>query len=212
MKLSVVIPAYNEINTILEVIKRVESTPFNKEIIIVDDGSTDGTREVIEKINKDNVKVILNKRNRGKGHALRRGLKEITGDIVIIQDADLEYYLDEYPFLINKIINEKADVVYGSRFSGARRIFFFHHYLGNKLLNFIASLLFNYNVTDLMTCYKAFRARVIKELDLKADGFGIEAEITAKVFKKNLRVYEVPISYNGRDYEEGKKITWRDFF
>ncbi len=212
MKLSVIIPVYNEINTILEVLRRVKAVPLDKEIIIVDDGSTDGTREVLRGIKEENVKIIFNERNRGKGFSLRRGFEHITGDIVIIQDADLEYYPDEYPILIQKIIEDKADVVYGTRFLGTHRVFHFYHYLGNLLLNFIANVIYDTNLSDLMTCYKAFKAEVIKKLKLRANGFGIEAEITAQIFRRRLRVYEVPISYSGRDYDEGKKITWKDFF
>lgn len=212
MKLSIIIPVYNEINTILELLRQVKKTPFKKEIIIIDDGSTDGTREILKKIKDKNIKLILNKQNRGKGFSIRKGFKYVTGDIVIIQDADLEYYPDEYPILIEKIIEGKADVVYGTRFLGARRVFNFYHYLGNKLLNFFANVLYNTNLSDLMTCYKAFRPEVVKRLKLNADGFGIETEITAQVLKQNLRLYEVPISYNGRGYDEGKKITWKDFF
>ena len=160
----------------------------------------------------DNIRVLLNDKNRGKGYSVRRGFSEVKGDIAIIQDADLEYYPDEYGLLIGKITDGKADVVYGSRFMGARRIFFFYHYLGNKALNTIANILYNTYSSDLMTGYKAFRADIIKRFDLRANRFGIEAEITAQVFKRKLRVYEVPVSYNGRSYDEGKKITWFDFF
>lgn len=212
MRLSIVIPVYNEINTILEVLRQVKATPFKKEIIIVDDGSTDGTRQVLKNVKAKNIKIYFNKKNRGKGFCLRKGFKQVSGDIVIIQDADLEYYPDEYPQLIEKIIEGKADVVYGTRFLGARRVFNFYHYLGNRLLNFIANFLYNVNLSDLMTCYKAFKEEALERLELCADGFGIEAEITAQICKANLKLYEVPISYNGRDYEEGKKIVWKDFF
>lgn len=212
MKLSVVIPVYNEINTILEILRRVKDVPIEKEIIVVDDGSTDGTREALKEIKEKNIKIFFNKRNRGKGYSIRRGFKYASGEIVIIQDADLEYYPDEYPILIQRILEGKAEVVYGTRFQGARRVFNFYHYLGNKLLNLIANILYNTNLSDLMTCYKAFRIDVLRQLHLGADGFGIEAEITAKLFRQGFRVYEVPISYNGRDYEEGKKISWKDFF
>lgn len=210
--LSIVIPVYNEKNTILEILRQVQAAPFEKQIIIVDDGSSDGTRELLKNIQAPNITVLFNEKNRGKGFSLRRGFEKATGDIVIIQDADLEYYPDEYGLLIKNIIDKKADVVYGTRFYGARRVFHFYHYLGNKLLNGIANILYDANLSDLMTCYKAFRADALKKLRLCADGFGIEAEITAQVFKHRMRVYEVPISYNGRDYDEGKKITARDFF
>lgn len=212
MKLSIVIPVYNEINTVLELLRKVKATPFDKEIIVIDDGSTDGTRQVLQEIKEENVKVIFNTHNKGKGFSLRRGFEHVTGNIVIIQDADLEYYPDEYSVLIQKIIEGKADVVYGTRFLGARRVFHFYHYLGNGLLNFIANFLFDTYLSDLMTGYKVFKSSVVKKLLLRADGFGIEAEMTGQILRRRLRVYEVPISYDGRDYDEGKKITWKDFF
>jgi glycosyltransferase involved in cell wall biosynthesis len=212
MKLSVVIPVYNEVNTILEVLRRVQAVPIPKEIIVVDDGSTDGTKQLLREVKENNIRIILNQENRGKGFSVRRGFDAVTGDIVIIQDADLEYYPDEYPILIQKIIEGKADVVYGTRFLGARRVFHFYHYLGNKLLNLAANILYDTNLSDLMTCYKVFRSNVLKTLKLRANRFGIEAEITGQLFKRRLRVYEVPISYDGRTYDEGKKTTWRDFF
>jgi len=212
IKLSIIIPVYNEVNTILEVIRQVENEIHNKEIIIVDDASVDGTRELLAQIKKENIKLLFNERNRGKGYCIRKALDYVSGDIVIIQDADLEYYPDEYSILIEKIIEDKADVVYGSRFIGAHRVFYFYHYLGNTLLNLIANILLNTNLTDLMTGYKAFKTRVIKKLTLKSERFGIETEITAEVFRRKFRVYEVPISYAGRTYEEGKKIRWTDFF
>ena len=212
MKLSVIIPVFNERSTIREILRQVEAAPFDKEIIIVDDCSTDGTRDILAEFTREPIVVLLNERNRGKGFCLQRGFAAARGDIVLIQDADLEYYPDEYGDLIEKIVEGKADVVYGNRFAGAHRVFYFYHYLGNQALNLIANFLYNTTLTDLMTGYKAFRAEVIKSLPLRASGFGIEAEITARIFRRNLRVYEVPISYNGRDYEEGKKITYLDFF
>ncbi|MBN1263841.1 MAG: glycosyltransferase [Candidatus Pacebacteria bacterium] len=212
MKLSVIIPVYNEINTLLELIKRVQKVPIEKELIIIDDGSTDGSREALLRLKEKNIRLLLNKKNRGKGFSIRRGFKKAKGEIVIIQDADLEYYPDEYPCLIEKIFEGKADVVYGTRFLGAHRVFNFYHFLGNKCLNLIANFLYNTNLSDLMTGYKAFRREVLSEINLQADRFGIEAEITAQVFSRNFRVYEVPISYDGRSYDEGKKITWKDFF
>lgn len=212
MKLSVVIPAYNEIDTILEIIRRVQAVPLDKEIIVVDDGSTDGTREALLRFRDPNLRVLLNDRNSGKGYSIRRGFQEVNGDIVVIQDADLEYYPDEYPSLIEKILEGKADVVYGTRFLGAHRVFYFYHYLGNKVLNLITNMLYDSTLTDLMTCYKAFRSDVLKTLTLRANGFEIEAELTAEVLRRGLRLYEVPISYGGREYYEGKKVTWKDFF
>jgi len=212
IKLSIIIPVYNEKNTVLELIRLVKEEKHAKEIIIVDDASTDGTKDLLNNLNDRHLKVVFNKKNRGKGYCLRQGIKHVSGDIVIIQDADLEYYPDEYGILIAKIIEGKADVVYGSRFLGAHRVFHFYHHLGNLVLNLIANVLLDTDLTDLMTCYKAFKSDCIKSLRLRANRFGIETEITAEVFKRRYKVYEVPISYNGRGYEEGKKIKWTDFF
>lgn len=212
MKLSVVIPVYNEINTIEEILLRVQKVPIKKEIIIVDDSSTDGTREILQGIKSDNIKIVFHERNQGKGAALQTGFSQVTGDIVIIQDADLEYYPDEYPQLIELIEHGKADVVYGSRFLGRHRVFLFFHYLSNLLLNFLTNFLYNTNLTDMETCYKAFRREVIQGVQFKSKSFGFEPEFTAYVFRKRYRVYEVPISYDGRGYDEGKKITWKDGF
>lgn len=214
MKVSVVIPVYNEIATISAILERVRRVPLDKEIIVVDDCSTDGTREELSKIAErdSGIRAIYLERNQGKGSALREGFRHVTGDIVIIQDADLEYYPEEYPRLIEPIVAGKADVVYGSRFLGAHRVFMFSHYLGNKILNLIANILYNCIFTDMETCYKAFRADILKHLRLRARGFGFEPEFTANVMKRGYKVYEVPISYDGRSYTEGKKITWRDGF
>ncbi|MBL7196759.1 MAG: glycosyltransferase family 2 protein [Candidatus Omnitrophica bacterium] len=214
MKVSIIIPAYNEVATIEEIVKRIKklSLELDKEIIIVDDASTDGTKEVIEKLEENNIKKIFHKKNQGKGAAIRTALKYVSGDIVIIQDADLEYHPEDYPKLIEPILNKRADVVFGSRFIGTHRCFLFTHYIGNKIVNLIANILYNTILTDFMTGYKAFKAEVIKNISIKSNRFGFEAEITGVVFRKNLRVYEVPISYSGRDYKEGKKIKWTDFF
>jgi glycosyltransferase involved in cell wall biosynthesis len=210
LKLSVVIPVYNEIHTIEEILRQVRALPMDLEIIIVDDGSTDGTREVLRTLDPMVFKVIFHERNLGKGGALNTGFAHTTGDIVIIQDADLEYHPDEIPMVIDPIVKGKADVVYGSRFLGARRVFMFTHMLGNKFLTLLTNILYNTTLTDMETCYKAFRGDVARSLHLKARDFGCEPEITAKVFRRDLRVYELPISYDGRTYAEGKKITWRD--
>jgi len=213
MKVSVVIPVYNEIDTIEEIIARVDKVAIKKEIIVIDDLSIDGTRERLKKIvaDKENVKVIYHKRNRGKGAALRTGFASVTGDIVIIQDADLEYDPNEYPKLLEPISDGRADVVYGSRFiGGPHRVLFFWHYVGNKLLTLISNALTNLNLTDMETCYKVFKRQILKDVNLKSNRFGFEPEFTAKISKMRLRIYEVPISYSGRTYSEGKKITWKD--
>jgi len=208
---SVVMPAYNEIDTIEEIIRRVLAVPLRIELIVVDDGSTDGTRELLQKLQRErNFKVILQPKNGGKGSALRAGFAQVTGDIVIIQDADLEYSPEEYPALIELICAGRADVVYGSRFLGRHRVFLFTHYLGNKLLTFLTNVLYNTILTDMETCFKVMRVEVLRSFVLRSNGFGIEPEITAKIFKRRYRVYEIPITYDGRGYDEGKKITWRD--
>ncbi|MEW5806032.1 MAG: glycosyltransferase family 2 protein [Acidobacteriota bacterium] len=210
MKLSIIIPVYNERSTIEEVLSCVKRSPLEKEIIIVDDYSTDGTRGVLQTLNDIAVKVFFHSRNRGKGAAVRTGIEAATGDIIIIQDADLEYNPEEYQILIEPIVHNKADAVYGSRFLGKHRVFLFWHYLGNKFLTFLTNILYDTMLTDMETCYKAVKADVMKSLHLRSDRFDIEPEITAKLFKKKYRVFEVPISYSGRDYREGKKITWKD--
>jgi glycosyltransferase involved in cell wall biosynthesis len=212
MKISIITPVYNEINTIAEILKRVKQVNLDKEIIIVDDFSTDGTRQFIESLKDSEIKKVFHQRNLGKGAAFRSGLKEAKGEIVVIQDADLEYYPEEYGELIDLIVKDRADVVYGSRFIGKHRCFLFTHYLGNKLVNLIANILYNTNLSDFMTGAKAFRRSVFEDIKLKSNRFGFEAEITAKIFKRGLRVYEIPICYSGRNYKEGKKITWKDFF
>jgi glycosyltransferase involved in cell wall biosynthesis len=209
--LSVVMPVYNERATIDEIIRRVLAVPGRKELIVVDDGSTDGTRDQLVALQKElSFTLVLQDRNQGKGAALRRGFQDVTGDLVIVQDADLEYSPEEFPQLIELISQGRADVVYGSRFLGRHRVFLFTHYLGNRLLTFITNLLYNTMLTDMETCYKVMRIEVLRSMTLRSDGFGIEPELTAKVFKRGYRVYEVPITYDGRGYDEGKKITWRD--
>ena len=217
IKLSIVMPVYNEIYTIGQIIENVVKVPILKEIIVVDDCSNDGTREYLREVDgkKDDfnvIKVLFHPENRGKGAALRTGFKEVTGDIVIIQDADLEYSPVDYPQLIELIIEDKADVVYGSRFLGKSRAFLLTHYLGNKIINLFTNLLYNTILTDSYTGYKAFRTEIIKGMNLRSNSFGFEAEFTANILKRRLRLYEVPISYAGREYAEGKKITWRDGF
>jgi glycosyltransferase involved in cell wall biosynthesis len=209
--LSVVMPVYNERDPIEEIIPRVLAVPVRIELIVVDDGSKDGTRDLLAKLKEQyNFRLILQPQNGGKGAAIRRGFEDVTGDLVIIQDADLEYSPEEYPDLISLICQGRADVVYGSRFLGRHRVFLFTHYAGNRLLTFITNVLYNTMLTDMETCYKVMRREVLKSFTLQSNGFGIEPELTAKIFKRGYRVYEVPITYDGRGYEEGKKITWRD--
>ena len=209
--LSVVMPVYNERDTIEEIIGRVHAVPLRTELIVVDDGSNDGTREILTRLAAERpFKLIFQPKNAGKGAALRRGFEEVTGDLVVIQDADLEYSPEEFPELIQLICEGRADVVYGSRFLGRHRVFLFTHYAGNRLLTLITNVLYNTMLTDMETCYKVMRTEVLRSMRLDSDGFGIEPELTAKIFKRHYRVYEVPITYDGRGYEEGKKITWRD--
>ena len=214
MKVSIIIPCFNEKNTITEILQKVRNeSNFNKEIIIIDDFSTDGTRQILqEEINKNIEKLILNDKNYGKGYSVKEGLKVATGDIILIQDADLEYDPSEYSKLIKPIINGNADVVYGSRFLGSdeKRVLLFWHKIGNILLTFISNIFTNLNLTDMETCYKVFKRDVIKSIDLKENRFGFEPEVTAKISKKKLRIFEVGIKYYGRTYLEGKKITWKD--
>ena len=212
-RLSVVIPVYNERATIEELLKRVQAVPLDKEIVIVDDGSTDGTRELLAGLAAadGSVRVFLQPANRGKGAALRRGFAEARGAVVLIQDADLEYDPTDYPTLLGPIERGVADVVFGSRFlGGPHRVLFFGHSVGNWVLTTLSNMLTNVNLTDVWTCYKVFRAEVLRAITLKEDRFGFEAEVTAKVARGRWRIYEVPISYHGRTYAEGKKITWKD--
>ncbi len=214
MKLSVVIPVYNEEKTLAEIIRRVQATPYDKELIVVDDASTDGSRQILQQLAQqyDNIRPFFHERNQGKGAALRTGFQHVTGDVVIIQDADLEYNPIDYPELLKPIERGVADVVYGSRLIGAapHRVLFFWHYVGNKVVTTLSNMFTNLNLTDMETCYKVFKAEIIKDIKIKSNRFGVEPELTAKIAKKRVRVYEVPISYDGRDYSEGKKITWRD--
>lgn len=211
VKLSVIIPVFNEEKTILQVIGRVLEQPYDLEVIVVDDGSTDGTRALLESIKDNRVKIHFQEINQGKGAALRAGFQRATGDVVLIQDADLEYDPSEYGALIKPILDGRADVVYGSRFlGGPHRVLFFWHYLGNRFLTLLSNIVTNLNLTDMETCYKAFRREVLNGLQLRCDRFGFEPEFTAKVAKRKYRIYEVPISYSGRDYAEGKKIGWKD--
>lgn len=214
MKLSVVIPVYNELSTIEEIVRRVKASPVDDlEVILVDDYSTDGTRDLLkEKLAAQVDQIIYQDRNYGKGYALKTGFQHATGDIVIIQDADLEYDPNQYPEMIRPIAEDRADVVYGSRFMGAgpHRVVYYWHYLGNRLLTLLSNMFTNINLTDMETCYKAFRRDLIQSIDIKENRFGFEPEITAKVARKNARIYEIGISYYGRTYTEGKKIGWKD--
>ena len=210
-KLSVIIPAYNERGTIAEILSRVRSQPFDKEIFVVDDGSTDGTGELASR--EKDVILLKHEQNRGKGAAIRTALEKVSGDFVLIQDADLEYDPKDYARLLGPLADGRADVVYGSRFlGGPHRVLFFWHYAANRFFTLLTNVLYNVNLTDMGSCYKVFRSQVLKSIHLKSSGFGIEPEITAKVCRRHLRIYETPISYSGRTYAEGKKITWRDGF
>ena len=213
MKLSVVIPVYNERATLREILARVEAVDvgFPKEVIVVDDFSTDGTREILQGLERPGLRVLLQERNRGKGAALRRGFDEAEGDIILVQDADLEYDPAEYPQLIAPILTGRADVVYGSRFlGGPHRVLFYWHAVGNRLLTTLTNIVANLNLSDMETCSKVFRREVLQKLRLESDRFGFEPEVTIKLAKLRARIYEVPISYAGRDYSEGKKIGWKD--
>src|SRR5229473_1974961 len=215
MKLSIIVPVYNERKVITEVLERIEAVGLEKEIVIVDDGPNDGTTELLQKIEASrrlpSARFIFKRKNAGKGAALRTGIEEARGDIVLIQDADLEYDPREYSRLIEPIIEGLADVVYGSRFlSGPHRVLFFWHSLGNRILTLLSNMFTDLNLTDMETCYKAFRREIFSKITIEENRFGFEPEITAKIAKLHCRVYEVPISYFGRDYSEGKKINWKD--
>lgn len=213
MLISILIPVYNEAATILEVVKKVQAVPYEKQIIMVDDCSTDGTREQLQKINDPNIEKYFHEKNQGKGAALRTAWEKAKGDFIIIQDADLEYDPDDYDALLKPLIQGKADVVFGSRFVGyPRRVLFFWHQMGNQFLTLLANMLNDLNLTDMETGYKVFSREVRDAIKLHSNRFGFEPEFTAKVARKHFRIYEVPISYHGRGYKEGKKITWRDGF
>ena len=214
MKLSVLIPVYNERDTVEEVVRRVRAVPVDKEIVVVDDFSTDGTRDVLHRLLQRGEidHLVLQPENRGKGAAIRAGVARATGDAAIIQDADLEYDPAEYPRLLGPIEQGKADAVYGSRFAGQgpHRVLYFWHYVGNKLLTLLSNMVTNLNLTDMETCYKMFRRSVLESIDIEENRFGLEPEITSKLAQGGWRIYEVGISYSGRTYAEGKKINWRD--
>jgi len=211
MKLSVVMPVYDEAKTVEAILGRVLRTPDLFEIVVVDDASTDGTAAALGRVSDPRVRVVRHPKNRGKGAALRTAFAEVTGEVVVIQDADLEYDPGDYPKLLKPSEAGLADVVYGSRFTGeTHRVLFFWHYVGNRFLTTLSNMFTNLNLTDMETCFKAFRAEVLKGLNLRSERFGIEPEITAKIARKGWRIYETSISYHGRNYAEGKKITWRD--
>jgi glycosyltransferase involved in cell wall biosynthesis len=214
MKLSIVMPVYNEQDTLEEIMRLVQATPYDKEVIAVDDASQDGSRAILGQLAQqyENLKVFYHDRNRGKGAALRTGFDQVTGDVVIIQDADLEYRPVDYPALLEPIEQGLADVVYGTRLVGGRphRVLYFWHYMGNKAVTTLSNMFTNLNLSDMEVGYKAFKAEVLKDIRIKSNRFGVEPELTAKVARKGARIYEVPISYHGRDYAHGKKITWRD--
>jgi glycosyltransferase involved in cell wall biosynthesis len=214
MKLSIVIPIYNEKETLEEIFRLVQATPYDKEIIAVDDASTDGSQDILARLAQqyENIKTFYHERNRGKGAALRTGFAQVTGDVVIIQDADLEYRPVDYPSLLEPIEQGNADVVYGTRLAGGRphRVLFFWHYMGNRAITTLSNMFTNLNLSDMEVGYKVFKAEVLKGIQIKCERFGVEPELTAKIAKNRWRIYEVPIQYHGRDYAEGKKITWRD--
>jgi glycosyltransferase involved in cell wall biosynthesis len=213
-KLSVIVPVFNERNTVAEIVRRMRAVelPVEREIIVVDDGSDDGTRQVLSQLADSTVRVVLHPQNRGKGAAIRTALEHVTGDLVLIQDADLEYEPDDWPRLLAPVLKGRAVVVYGSRFTGERRNMLLLHWLGNRFLSLVTNVLYNTTLSDMETCYKLFDSRVILGITLKAERFEFEPEVTAKVLRRRIRIYEVPISYSGRELDEGKKITWRDGF
>ena len=206
--LSVVMPVYNERTTVETIIRRVLAVPLRVQLIVVDDGSKDGSAEILDRLQRELSFSLDHQANAGKGAALRRGFAEANGDLVVIQDADLEYSPEEFPELIDLICKGHADVVFGSRFLGRHRVFLFTHYLGNRIVTLATNVLYNTMLTDMETCYKVMRIEVLRSFTVQSNGFGIEPELTAKIFKRGYRVYEVPITYAGRGYDEGKKITW----
>jgi glycosyltransferase involved in cell wall biosynthesis len=213
LKVSVVIPVYNEQSTIREIIERVQAVPVDKEIIVVDDYSTDGTPDELKKLEAEGaIRLYRHEVNKGKGAACRTGISKIEGDVVIIQDADLEYDPADYPILLAPIEKGRSKVVYGSRFLGAHKAMYFWHSVGNKMLTLVANVLYNTTLTDMETCYKVFTADIARKLTLKSNRWGFDPEITAKILKMGHRIYEVPISYTGREFDEGKKISWKDGF
>jgi len=205
-------PVYNERTTVETIIRRVLAVPMRLQLIVVNDGSKDGSKEILDRLQAELGFTLVHQENAGKGAALRRGFAEVTGDMMVIQDADLEYSPEEYPDLIELIIKGHADVVFGSRFLGRHRVFMFTHYMGNRVVTFATNILYNTMLTDMETCYKVMRTEVLRSFSVHSNGFGIEPELTAKIFKRGYRVYEVPITYAGRGYDEGKKITWRAGF
>ncbi len=215
-KLSVIVPVFNERNTVVEVLRRMRAVELpdgiDREIIVVDDGSTDGTRDVLNQLSDSTVRIILHDHNRGKGAAVRTGIEVASGDYVLIQDADLEYDPEDWPKLVAPVMRGRARVVYGSRFTGERRNMLFLHWIGNRMLSFVTNVLYNTTLSDMETCYKLIDRALLLDLELRCNRFDIEPEITAKILKRRIRIYEVPISYTGREFDEGKKITWRDGF
>jgi glycosyltransferase involved in cell wall biosynthesis len=213
-RLSVVVPVFNERNTVIEIVRRMRSVelPLELEILIVDDGSDDGTRAILPQLEDSTVRVVMHPTNTGKGAAIRTGLAHITGDVVLIQDADLEYDPEDWPKLLNPLMKGRAQAVYGSRFTGERRNMLFWHWVGNRFLSLVTNVLYNTTISDMETCYKLIDRSLLDGLTLRAKRFEFEPEITAKLLRRKVRVYEVPISYTGRDFDEGKKISWRDGF